>query len=138
MVNAGPAPSIRSGAAPGGGNWFHQHFSYAKEPLRVINDWGGPNGRWNTFEEQEEKGGDGAVRAGHLLGLHEGGRTIPNPRRPRPGPELQGAGPRAAGRPWTASLAAGDLLQLSLRHARPLALHLADLQPSELRRRVGP
>ncbi|HEX3244440.1 MAG TPA: cupin domain-containing protein [Chloroflexota bacterium] len=24
-------------AAPGGGNWFHQHFSISQEPLRVIN-----------------------------------------------------------------------------------------------------
>lgn len=29
-------------AAPGGGNWFHQHFAVSEEPFRVINYWGGP------------------------------------------------------------------------------------------------
>ena len=31
-------------AAPGGGNWFHQHFSCGAEPMRVINYWGGAPG----------------------------------------------------------------------------------------------
>lgn len=29
-------------AAPGGGQWFHQHFPVSREPFRVINFWGGP------------------------------------------------------------------------------------------------
>lgn len=29
-------------AAPGGGDWFHQHFAIARQALRVINFWGGP------------------------------------------------------------------------------------------------
>lgn len=29
-------------AAPGGGDWFHQHFAVAPQALRVINYWGGP------------------------------------------------------------------------------------------------
>jgi hypothetical protein len=62
-------------AAPGGGNWFHQHFSASKDPMRVINYWGGPTGRWGLFDEVEEAG-DGKVKAGNLFGIHEGGRTI--------------------------------------------------------------
>jgi hypothetical protein len=30
-------------AAPGGGNWFHQHFGLAKDRFRLINYWGGPH-----------------------------------------------------------------------------------------------
>ncbi|HEX6513473.1 MAG TPA: cupin domain-containing protein [Chloroflexota bacterium] len=62
-------------AAPGGGNWFHQHFSCSREPMRVINYWGGPTGRWGIFDEPEGAG-DGQVKAGNLWGIHEGGRTI--------------------------------------------------------------
>jgi len=62
-------------AAPGGGNWFHQHFSVGRDPLRVINYWGGPTGRWGMFDEQEENK-DGEVKAGNLFGINEGGRTI--------------------------------------------------------------
>jgi hypothetical protein len=29
-------------AAPGGGDWFHQHFPVSREPFRVLNYWGGP------------------------------------------------------------------------------------------------
>jgi quercetin dioxygenase-like cupin family protein len=59
-------------AAPGGGNWFHQHFSVGKEPFRVINYWGGPTAHWGgIFEEQGDE-----VLAGNIYGIHEGGRTI--------------------------------------------------------------
>ncbi|MBV9173576.1 MAG: cupin domain-containing protein [Chloroflexi bacterium] len=58
-------------AAPGGGMWFHQHFGIGKEPLRVINYWGGPHARWGIAEEKDED-----VKAGNLFGIHEGGRTI--------------------------------------------------------------
>jgi len=57
-------------AAPGGGNWFHQHFSCGSEPMRVINYWGGPHGRWGINDRDEEE------KAGNLYGIHEGGRTI--------------------------------------------------------------
>ena len=29
-------------AAPGGGEWFHQHFAIAQSAFRVYNYWGGP------------------------------------------------------------------------------------------------
>ena len=58
-------------AAPGGGNWFHQHFGVARDPLRVINYWGGPHARWGIAEERDDD-----VKAGNLFGIHEGGRTI--------------------------------------------------------------
>lgn len=60
-------------AAPGGGNWFHQHFGIAPDPLRVANFWGGPNGRWSVPDE----GGEGdEVKAGNIFGIREGGHTI--------------------------------------------------------------
>lgn len=59
-------------AAPGGGNWFHQHFSVGAEPLRIINYWGGPDGRWGGGDEDD---GEDVV-AGNIYGIHEGGRTI--------------------------------------------------------------
>jgi quercetin dioxygenase-like cupin family protein len=58
-------------AAPGGGDWFHQHFGIGAEPLRVLNYWGGPSGRWGTGDEGDEK-----VKAGNLFGISEGGRTV--------------------------------------------------------------
>ena len=60
-------------AAPGGGNWFHQHFSAGAEPLRVINYWGGPSGRWTGLAEE---GDEEEQKAGNIYGIHEGGRTI--------------------------------------------------------------
>jgi hypothetical protein len=60
-------------AAPGGGNWFHQHFSAGAEPLRVINYWGGPSGHWGILPDEGE--GD-EVKAGNIFGIEEGGRTI--------------------------------------------------------------
>ena len=58
-------------AAPGGGEWFHQHFSIGKEPLRFINYWGGPTGdTGRDGDEPEEQNNP------HLLGLSEGGKII--------------------------------------------------------------
>lgn len=57
-------------AAPGGGDWFHQHFGVAQEPLRVLNFWGGPT---PTVADREE--GDTVV-AGNIYGINEGGHTI--------------------------------------------------------------
>jgi mannose-6-phosphate isomerase-like protein (cupin superfamily) len=62
-------------AAPGGGNWFHQHFSSGASPLRVINYWGGPTGRWGLLGTEEDTG-DGEVKSGNIYGINEGGRTI--------------------------------------------------------------
>jgi quercetin dioxygenase-like cupin family protein len=64
-------------AAPGGGNWFHQHFSIGAEPMRVINYWGGPSGRWGgeLVEDSDDDGSD-EVKSGNLFGINEGGRTI--------------------------------------------------------------
>jgi len=58
-------------AAPGGGMWFHQHFGIGKDPLRVINYWGGPHARWGIADERDDQ-----IKAGNLFGIHEGGRTI--------------------------------------------------------------
>ncbi len=59
-------------AAPGGGSWFHQHFSVGKEPLRVLNYWGGPTGHWGgIFEEKDDE-----IKSGNIYGIREGGRTI--------------------------------------------------------------
>jgi Cupin domain len=59
-------------AAPGGGNWFHQHFSVSKEPMRTINYWGGPtpNGGAMGRDDGEE------IRAWNIYGIDEGGMTI--------------------------------------------------------------
>jgi len=57
-------------AAPGGGDWFHQHFGIAKEPLRVLNFWGGP-----TPSVSDRQEGDTVV-AGNIYGMNEGGHTI--------------------------------------------------------------
>ena len=51
--------------------WFHQHFGVGKDPLRVINYWGGPTSRWGIADEKDDD-----VKAGNLFGIHEGGRTI--------------------------------------------------------------
>jgi quercetin dioxygenase-like cupin family protein len=59
-------------AAPGGGNWFHQHFGVGSEPLRTLNFWGGPDGRWTKVDED----GTEDVKAGSLFGVQEGGRSI--------------------------------------------------------------
>lgn len=71
MTEYGPGGLVA--AAPGGGNWFHEHFSISKEPFRVINYWGGPVGMWGSIDEQGE--GEDA-KAGNLWGISEGGRTI--------------------------------------------------------------
>ncbi len=39
-------------AAPGGGDWYHQHFAVAREPLRVLNFWGGPI-PLNRYEDKD-------------------------------------------------------------------------------------
>ena len=59
-------------AAPGGGNWFHQHFSIGQTPLRVINFWGGPTGSWGHDEDQERE----EIPAWNIYGIEQGGRSI--------------------------------------------------------------
>jgi mannose-6-phosphate isomerase-like protein (cupin superfamily) len=59
-------------AAPGGGNWFHQHFSIDRTPLRVLNFWGGPNGRWGHEEDQDKE----EIPAWNIYGIEQGGRSI--------------------------------------------------------------
>jgi mannose-6-phosphate isomerase-like protein (cupin superfamily) len=56
-------------AAPGGGQWFHQHFGIGTEPLRVCNFWGGPNAVPNEFLNKKT-----GVSA--LATTREGGQTI--------------------------------------------------------------
>ena len=60
-------------AAPGGGNWFHQHFAASSVAFRVLNYWGGPLGRWGLEDEKE---GKDEVLSGNIYGISEGGRTI--------------------------------------------------------------
>ena len=58
-------------AAPGGGQWFHQHFSVGQEPMRLINYWGGPTGHWGLLEGTGEE-----VVSNNIYGIQEGGRSI--------------------------------------------------------------
>lgn len=60
-------------AAPMGGQWFHQHFGVAREPLRLM-AWFGPFGR-GTGREPGRPGE--AVRDKNALHLDEGGTAIP-------------------------------------------------------------
>lgn len=53
-------------AAPGGGNWFHQHFCVSKDPFRVRAIIGGM--------QQRERGGEEVV--GMNADLSQGGHTI--------------------------------------------------------------
>lgn len=59
-------------AAPGGGQWYHQHFGIGREPLRVLVFRAGlPGRRWTEY----------AGRPGHRTGwlnanLEDGGRSI--------------------------------------------------------------
>ena len=55
-------------AAPGGGNWFHQHFAIGKENFRVFNFTGGA--RTDRHQEGEMVAGVGAE-------TREGGRALP-------------------------------------------------------------
>jgi quercetin dioxygenase-like cupin family protein len=55
-------------AAPGGGDWFHQHFAIGRDPFRVFNFTG--TARNNRHQEGEDVAGVGAE-------LHQGGRALP-------------------------------------------------------------
>lgn len=59
-------------AAPGGGNWFHEHFGVAKERFRVINYFGGPH---PTSPEGDP--GDEVIHTN--ANLEDGGGTIDYP-----------------------------------------------------------
>jgi hypothetical protein len=56
-------------AAPGGGSWFHQHFSVSPIPFRVMNFWGGPLGKWGGERDKDEI-------TSWNLGIAAGGRSI--------------------------------------------------------------
>ncbi len=58
-------------AAPGGANWFHQHFGASKEPLRLT-AWYGPNAPGRTPGVPGEK----LLDAG-AIDVDEGGTAIP-------------------------------------------------------------
>lgn len=60
-------------AAPMGGQWFHQHFGVASEPLRLM-AWFGPFGR-GTGREPGRPGED--VLDKNAMHLDEGGSAIP-------------------------------------------------------------
>jgi quercetin dioxygenase-like cupin family protein len=55
-------------AAPGGGDWFHQHFAIGQDPFRVFNFTG--TARNNRHQEGEDVAGVGAE-------LNQGGRALP-------------------------------------------------------------
>jgi quercetin dioxygenase-like cupin family protein len=56
-------------AAPGGGQWFHQHFGVGQKPLRICNFWGGPNAKPDEYINRQT-----GVSA--LATTREGGQTI--------------------------------------------------------------
>ncbi len=59
-------------AAPGGGDWFHQHFAVSKEPLRLLVFSGGlPDRRYSTYTPRS---GSPSVHGNH--DLEKGGRSI--------------------------------------------------------------
>ena len=59
-------------AAPGGGSWFHQHFSVSNGPMRTINYWGGPTSSGGAMGRDDGE----EVRAWNVYGIDEGGMTI--------------------------------------------------------------
>ncbi|MBO0691832.1 MAG: cupin domain-containing protein [Acidimicrobiaceae bacterium] len=61
-------------AAPGGGNWFHQHFNVSREHFRVINYWGGPTNVRGSMG-RDEGHDSGEVTSGNL-NIREGGSSI--------------------------------------------------------------
>jgi mannose-6-phosphate isomerase-like protein (cupin superfamily) len=56
-------------AAPGGGDWFHQHFGVGNSPLRLSNFWGGPNAVPEEFLNP-------VTGISALATTREGGQTI--------------------------------------------------------------
>lgn len=62
-------------AAPGGGNWFHQHFNISREHFRVINYWGGPTNMRGSMAGGNDDGESESVISGNL-NLTEGGSSI--------------------------------------------------------------
>ena len=57
-------------AAPGGGNWFHQHFGVSQDYFRVLNFENGPTPRiYNGGDER-------ATGASGNLTIREGGRSV--------------------------------------------------------------
>lgn len=59
-------------AAPGGGDWFHQHFAVSKEPLRLLVFSGGlPDRRYSTYTPRP---GQPSVHGN--FDLEKGGRSI--------------------------------------------------------------
>ncbi len=63
-------------AAPGGGNWFHQHFNVSREHFRVINYWGGPTSGVQRAGASEEDLAHGGVQVSGNLNIREGGHSI--------------------------------------------------------------
>jgi hypothetical protein len=59
-------------AAPGGGNWFHQHFGCGQEPLRFLVFYGGTPG--SHYAEYAER--NGKVATWLNANIEDGGRSI--------------------------------------------------------------
>ncbi len=59
-------------AAPGGGEWFHQHLGISKEPFRVLNIWGGPTPLPGTLTEDPNQ----EIISGNIYGIEDGGKSI--------------------------------------------------------------
>jgi mannose-6-phosphate isomerase-like protein (cupin superfamily) len=60
-------------AAPGGGDWFHQHFAVSAEPFRVFNMWGGPlPSNYRGFDSESGVAGNRNIsEGGHSIGFAE-------------------------------------------------------------------
>jgi quercetin dioxygenase-like cupin family protein len=66
-VDYGPGGIVA--AAPGGGEWLHQHFAVGAEPLRLLVY----NGPMDVFSQGRAPGEE--IVAGHV-GISEGGRSV--------------------------------------------------------------
>ena len=60
-------------AAPGGGDWFHQHFAVSAEPFRVFNMWGGPLPEiYRGFDEESGAGVNSNIsQGGHAIAFSQ-------------------------------------------------------------------
>jgi len=58
-------------AAPGGGDWFHQHFAVSADPFRVFNMWGGPLPKnYRGYDSETGVAGNSNISlGGHSIGF---------------------------------------------------------------------
>ncbi|HVB07011.1 MAG TPA: cupin domain-containing protein [Acidimicrobiales bacterium] len=69
-IDYGPGGLVS--AAPGGGDWFHQHFAVSADPFRVFNMWGGPlPENYRGFTESGAGVNSNISLGGHAIGFAE-------------------------------------------------------------------